>query len=82
MKTDGEQILKAKDFTNQRTRRAGEVDKFSRPRTATNRGACPGRACLCGGQAPVGILGALPRASEERHAGVHGALALANIYLA
>ena len=27
---------KAKDFTNQRTRRAGEVDEFSGPRTATS----------------------------------------------
>ena len=33
---------KAKDFTNQRTRRAGGWTKFSGPRTATNRGCVPG----------------------------------------
>ena len=68
---DSEQGPKAKDFTNQRTRRAGEVDEVQR---AKNRNKSRVRARVEHVFAvvkPVGFT-KVPRASEERHAGVHG----------
>ena len=49
------------------------MTKFSGPRTATNRGCVPGSSMSLRWSSACGDSpGALPRASEERHAGVHG----------
>jgi IS5 family transposase len=58
---------RAKDFTNERVRRAGEVDEA---KCAKNRNKSknpgPGRACICRGQAAVGLYqGALPGPGQE-----------------
>ncbi len=51
--------------------RGGRSSAGQEPQQVT--GARSGRACLCGGKAPVGIhQGALSRAAKERHACVHG----------
>ena len=64
-----------KDFTNQRTRRAGGWTKFSGPRTATNRGCALGSSMSLRWSSACGDSprqGALSRAAKERHACVHG----------
>ncbi len=65
---------KAKDFTNQRTRRNGLVNEELKARNH-NKSKIRSRvgARVCGGQAPVGIWqGVLPRTAKECNTGIYG----------
>lgn len=57
---------RAKDFTNQNTRKNGKIDEVQRGKNRnTIADQCPGRACLCRGQTLVGLHeGTLPWLEE------------------